>query len=244
MGMRRNTGMVSAAMALAAGALAACMANGLADAELDPAADTGDASPPDDAAFDSISAKDAAPIDAAPIDAAPIDATPIDAPPGDAPIDAPPDDANVDAAPLGCSPAETCQTALDVGSVSGDTNSTSLTVSGSTSKWIQVKVTENFIDLVLGRRLRVSAKLEPPAGENFDLYAYVDTGGDPTTRACGQPSDQSTSGAGREDTVTLSWGEGLLASPPNDERIISFEVRAASSACDPGAAWTLTITGN
>jgi hypothetical protein len=238
--MRRDASLVTAAVLLVA-ALAACAADGLAvepdefvrdaggaHSPADARADTG--ALPIDAGFDGAAAEDAASAEDAARDE---DAAPTE----DAGTTPP------DAASASCAAAETCQSAADVGSVSGDKSSPSQTVTGVTSKWVRVKVSEDDGTLI-ARKVRVSATLESPAAENFDLYAYVDTSGSPTTRACGASSAESTNGIGQTDVISLSWGEGEVPNGSDDGRIVSFEVRATSSACDPNATWTLTISGN
>ncbi len=157
-----------------------------------------------------------------------------------APVDAAPDPG--DGSSASCVAPNACLAADDIGSVSGDTSSPAVTASGFTSKWMMVKVTENDTN-PLGKKLNVHVSLDSPAGANFDLFLYVDTGGSATSRACTSVSAQSTNASGT-DTAALNFGEGTPANGGDDTRIVSVEVRWVSGTCAPGSKWSLTVTGN
>src|SRR5262245_15953578 len=80
--------------------------------------------------------------------------------PRDGSVDARPIDAPVTA--MTCAGPDTCQSAMMLGSVSGDSGNQKLTTSGFRSAWIRVRVSED-VDGVSGLSLRVAAKLTSPA---------------------------------------------------------------------------------
>jgi hypothetical protein len=153
----------------------------------------------------------------------------------DAPIaiDAPPQ--------VVCTSSATCAAASQLGSVSGDTGSTMVEGSGYQSAWYQVRVSEDDSG-VFGVPMNVTVNLTSPAGINYDLYAYVNTGTDVVE--CAAVSGSSTS-AGTSDSVHLSWGEtGFLSNGSNDDRTLSIEVRYVSGTCSAGKPFQLVVHGN
>jgi hypothetical protein len=141
----------------------------------------------------------------------------------------------------GCAPTNTCQTAEDLGSISGDTGSQTVTSTGFASKWETIKVTEDNHAL-LGQKLKISVTLTSPAGANFDLFLHLSSS--PTDQACGpNPQAQSVHTSG-DDTASLSWGEGTISNGNDDSRNVAIEVRYVSGVCDPNSTWTLTLQGN
>ena len=144
---------------------------------------------------------------------------------------------------LSCDAPADCMHAADLGQVSGDTTGPGVNATGSTSKWLAVRVTEDDQG-ILGVPLNVTANLTSPPGANFDLFLYMDPAGTPSTRMCtGAPVASSTKASG-VDTATHSWGESVTANNGDDTRIVSIEVRHVSGACAPGATWSLTVTGH
>ena len=67
----------------------------------------------------------------------------------------------IDAAVSDCASAATCQAAMPLGSVSGDTGNAKLSAMGHQAAWFRVRVTEDDSD-VPGLTLRVAAKLTSP----------------------------------------------------------------------------------
>lgn len=161
-------------------------------------------------------------------------ADPADAPP--APVDGPRSDAPVDL----CPSAVTCQTAALLGQVSGDTGNQKLTAMGYQAAWFRVRVTEDNNGIV-GLTLRGAAKLTSPAGVDFDVFVYLDTGSD--VIACTTPTGTMTTAGGVEQT-RVEWGEGSIPNGIDDDRTLSIEVRPISGACAPGQPWQLEIEGN
>lgn len=167
---------------------------------------------------------------------APDAGAPISTPPP-IPIDsAPPDGAPGDGGGAAtCQSSDACTTAKALGTVSGDIASPTLTASGTRAAWFRVRATEDA-DPSDGS-MRVLAKLTPPAGEDFDVFVYVNPDAD--TVACpGAAGTVTTSGPGKQ--VPVSWRDFF-----NDaSRNVSIEVRPRSSSCSPTAKWQLVIQGN
>ncbi len=152
-------------------------------------------------------------------------------------IDARPPDASM----VSCTSSATCQGAMDVGTVSGDTGGGMLSGNGYQSGWFRARITEDDSSVV-GSKLKVTINLTSPASANYDLYAYVNTGSDVVE--CTTVSSMSTQASG-VDTVHLSWGEGTISNGNDDSRYVSIEVRPAQgAACSAGSPYQLQITGN
>lgn len=150
-------------------------------------------------------------------------------------------DAGDGGAGISCAVTNTCAGGRAIGTVSGDTGSTTASGAGATSEWLTVRVTEDDSS-VFGTKLKAKVTLTSPPGTNFDLFLYVNTGSD--TRECTSVTAQSTQPAGVADTASLSWGEGAVSNGSDDSRTVSIEVRNVSGACDPNATWSVQVHGN
>ncbi len=158
-----------------------------------------------------------------------VDAPP---PPPDAPIFVEPD-----AAAVTCTAATTCMAASDLGAVSGDTGDMRLMASGTGPGWYRVRVSEDYHSLI-GRTLRVAAKLTSPTTTDFDVVVYVP----PAVNSieCSAPTGTPSNNGGVEET-RAEWGDGPGM---NDTRDVTVEVRHVSGTCDPSSTWQLEIEGN
>jgi len=166
-------------------------------------------------------------------------------------VDAAPDDASTDdagsdgrdaSAPASCQAANTCDTALVVSSVRGDTGSDTRMTSGSQSQWLSVKVSDTTL---VGTTLSVGITLTSQGGANYDLFVLQpdERGGHniaPKDCAASPISSQNVSGA---DTVKLSWDDVInsASDTDGDGLVIAIEVRHVSGPC---GTWNLTIAGN
>lgn len=140
-----------------------------------------------------------------------------------------------------CLATNACASARDIGKVSGDSNADQLTAKGSVSEWLSLRVTEDAT--LTGASLKVKLTLLSPTDENFDLFVHYDPLMDVVK--CAPPaSASSTQQAGISDSVSLSWGEGVVPNGGLDDRTLRIEVRHVSGACKPGAEWTLIVQGN
>jgi hypothetical protein len=153
-----------------------------------------------------------------------------------------------------CASSATCASASSIGTVSGDTDAGTLTASGTTSTWLQMRVTEDDSNWA-GRPTEFTASVTSPPGTTFDLFAYVYTatalpdGGDFSD--AGPPVDctnlvASSTRAGDVATVHVAWGEALDGGSANgldDSRVVSLQVRNTAGKCS-GTPWSLVVRGN
>jgi hypothetical protein len=146
----------------------------------------------------------------------------------------------LDAAMEACASGATCQTAMDLGSVSGDTGNAMVMASGYRSAWYHVRVTEND-NSVVGVKLSFTVSLTSPAATNYDVFVYLNTGSD--VIECTQPSGSVTT-TGTTDSTHVSWGEGTVANGNDDSRTVSIEVRAPATGCSAAAPWQLQFQGD
>ncbi len=156
------------------------------------------------------------------------------------------DDAPRDAGnnPASCMVSNTCPLAIDLGKVSGDTDSAGVapTAGGITAKWLSVRVTEDDSNFLFGKKQGLKADLVSPPGVNFDLYLYVNEAADAVE--CTTARGQSTNATGPSDSASIKWGEGASPNGLSDTRTVSIEIRYVSGACDANSKWTLTLKGN
>ncbi len=135
-----------------------------------------------------------------------------------------------------CPEENTCALPRPVGSVSGDTGSTSVEASGTGSAFVSVMVTEDDHGFLSPKALRVSATLMSD-GADFDLFMYSDG------RGCSGTVQSSTNG-GLVETVSTSWADGQGIAGEESGRTILIEVRHKEGACSEQAPWSLVIRGN
>lgn len=135
----------------------------------------------------------------------------------------------------GCSytAPNTCETALELSEVAGDSGSDLRTVTGTTSKWFKVHIAEasNFdVDL------SYTATIEPASGADFDLYIYD---GDATNINCFAAPHQAN---GVPEKYFAEWPDDFGS---EDGRWIVLEVRhAGGTGCGSEAKWTMKVQGN
>jgi hypothetical protein len=150
-------------------------------------------------------------------------------------------DALVDAPTLACAGTDTCQTAMNLGTVSGDSQNQKLTASGHRGAWYRVRVNEDSSGIG-GLSLRVAAKLTSPTAPMFDVLVYVNTGSDVVECATTTGSVTTT---GSTKQVRAEWGEGTISNGSDDGRNVSIEIRPLmTSGCSPTATWQLEVEGN
>jgi hypothetical protein len=126
-----------------------------------------------------------------------------------------------------------CSTAVEMPSVDGDTGSDTRTVSGWTSAWYKVLISEgsNF-----SNDLSYTATLTSPPGMLYQLFVYT---GDSSMPKC---LVNPVQGAGTPATVKDGWSDSLGT---DDSTWITLEVRYASGdECNPPPKWTLTVQGH
>jgi hypothetical protein len=171
-------------------------------------------------------------------EAGPATVAPIDS---SGPHDSPINDAATDAPATGsCMAAVTCQDAMALGNVSGDTGNDQLSTTGFQSAWIRVRVTEDDSN-PFGVKLSITAKLTSPASTKFDLFMYVNSGND--VIECTKTSGTATTN-GNTETLRIDWGEGTFSNGNDDSRNVSVEVRGPASGCSAAATWQLELDGD
>jgi hypothetical protein len=149
----------------------------------------------------------------------------------------------VDSGPVGpCASPNTCPTATDLGTLSGDTGNGTKSAEGTGSQWLQVRMTEDDNSLFNAASLYMRAELTVPVGANYDIYVYrAPTNSD---IECATPTTSSTK-LGAFKTASMTWGEmGLIPNGVSDERTVNVEVRYVSGTCGPDDKWKLTLRGN
>lgn len=170
-------------------------------------------------------------------------------PDADASTEAPPDtntpdslDAPAEEAPLSCDPTALCPDLESIGSVSGDTDSPSITANGTRSKWLKVRVTEDDSGLT-AVALSATLTLDSPAGSNFDLYVYVANTAQQTDIECTKLTKASTNASGA-DVVSIGWPDKQGVGGLEDGRNVTVEIRFAGGTCPDTAPWSLLVEGN
>ncbi len=174
--------------------------------------------------------------------------TPSDSkPPSDSPIplpqdSPPPADSQGPDGPAQnlCASAATCQTAIALGAVSGDTSNIKLNVSGHQSAWFRVRVTEDD-DNFPGLTLRFGAKLTSPSTNDYDVFVYVNAGSD-LVECSTTVGTTSTNGTINENLA--EWGEGTIPNGSSDSRDVSVEIRPVGATCAAANPWSLEVQGN
>ncbi|MBI2389447.1 MAG: hypothetical protein HYV09_07605 [Deltaproteobacteria bacterium] len=137
---------------------------------------------------------------------------------------------------------ECMSSVTDLGSVSGDKGSDTKAATGSDSKFLRIRVTEDDSSLWSGVDLTVRFTLTSVTG-NFDLYVYEGkTADDGGGVECTTIKDSSTNASG-DDVVSLKWSDNRPIGGHDDARVISVEVRATDASC-AGASWSLFVEGN
>lgn len=135
-----------------------------------------------------------------------------------------------------CANPSACGAALAAGEVKGDNPSTPVTVTGTTSRWVKIRVKEDD-NSIFGYPLTLRATLNSPPGSNFDLFLYD---GAPTQ--CTTPNFSSTTAG--SDVIEVEFGEsGAFSNGSDDSRDVYVEVRYASGSCPPSGNWSLTFQG-
>lgn len=132
--------------------------------------------------------------------------------------------------PASCAATNLCVSPTMGGTVSGDTGSDTLDVTGATSSFVLINVSEDDHTPLFPRRLRVAATLNSP-GADFDLYLHED--------GCASLLDSSE--VGFTESVDLTWDD--VQGQESAKKLV-LEVRHKTGACDPARPWVLTVRGN
>lgn len=135
-----------------------------------------------------------------------------------------------------------CSSAVDLGTVSGDTqlNNGATNVVSSTTKgeqWFEVFVEEQSSGFCSANRLCVTATVDMPAGADYDLFMHCDD--------CSNSDASSLNGTGQNDSTGLRWDEDTILGCPSGSdsgRDVFIEVRHFNA--NTCATYTLTVQGN
>jgi hypothetical protein len=140
-----------------------------------------------------------------------------------------------------CNSGAMCSGAMDLGTVSGDSNNDTVQGTGYESQWFKVRVTENDSS-PFATPMNLTVNLTSPPGVNFDLYLYVNSGTDAVE--CTTAGAQSMN-TGSTDQAHLSWGEsGTFSNGNDDSRTVSIEVRPVSGTCAASSTFQLVVYGD
>jgi hypothetical protein len=134
-------------------------------------------------------------------------------------------------------PANTCETARDIGTVNGDEGGESVEAEGKCAEWVRVRVHEAD-DGWRGNEMKIKVTLTSPAGHDFDLAAFINTTAD--VPECRRPHQQTQSRTGT-DEIKLEWGEDFLANNADDSRTLAIQVTSGNGVACAATPWKLVI---
>jgi hypothetical protein len=123
-----------------------------------------------------------------------------------------------------------CSSYVYMGSVSGDTGSSTLTRTGIGSKWFLVQLTEDDSGFLL-RYLSATVTLASPSYTDYDLYVYC--------YQCGGSLAGSSRNMGGLGQVNVRWDDTPFL---NSSGYILIEIRFAGG--NSASLWTLQVQGN
>ncbi len=138
-----------------------------------------------------------------------------------------------DAGAASCAAPNACATATDLGAISGDTGSPTLTHSGTASSFYKVRVREDD-DGFLAAPMKLRVELRSAQAGAYDLLVYNDG-------TCVKPAAEKKGGAA---PASLSWGEEFTGNGDDDSKTIVVEVRQIAPCAAPPPTYTLTLAGN
>jgi hypothetical protein len=149
---------------------------------------------------------------------------------------------DAEALPIGdasTAPSNTCETARDIGKISGDQSNGVLDTSGTCSEWLSFRATEDS-NSTRGTPMKVTITVTPKGGD-FDLYVYLDAIRD--ARSCSAPYSSSFLAGPQVETIALTWGEGSVANADDDTRTVGIAVIRTGGPCGTGS-YDLHVEGN
>jgi hypothetical protein len=142
-----------------------------------------------------------------------------------------------------CPTPNTCDSAEDLGVMSGDTDGAPVVKTGFGSTFVKLRVTEDNHS-VIGHALKVSVSLDVAVATDYDVYAYLNVNTDVSPCSSVSTNKSDGGGIGTNESFGLSWGDGLTGSGNDDSRTVVIEVKHKAGPCDDTAPYTLTLTGN
>lgn len=142
-----------------------------------------------------------------------------------------------------CTAPNTCVGGITMTPVSGDKNADTSTQTGSTSRWLKIRVSEDDSSIV-GESMKLKLTLTSPPGTNFDMRVFL--AGDGSGQKCPpEGADRTTNTVAGADVTSIEWGEmGITSNGSDDDRTVSVEIVHVSGTCTTGQNWTLLAEGN
>lgn len=142
---------------------------------------------------------------------------------------------------VSCASPNACLGAIMMTDVSGDKGADVSSSTGSTSRWMKIRVSENDSG-IFSSRMKLKLTLSSPPGTNFDMRVYL--AGDGSSQKCTGP-DQTTNATTGADVTSVEWGEsGTFSNGSDDDRTVTVEVFNVSGTCTSTQNWTLIAEGN
>jgi hypothetical protein len=137
---------------------------------------------------------------------------------------------------------ETCDTAENLGSVAGDESSAGITITGATSRWVRVHITEE-VGSIFEEDLSYRVTLTSAPGMDYDLIIHQGPqDGSPDCNATAKLGVDQGNGV---ETVSDGWDDDQGIGGEDDSVWLNIEVRHVSGTeCDMAAEWTLDIDGH
>ncbi len=135
-----------------------------------------------------------------------------------------------------------CANATGVPSVSGDTGSDMQTRTGTTSEWLQVRVTEDDSSIFTKVSLSYTVTLTSPPGSVYDLVVYESSDGASGPNCGASPMDGTPNG-GTTQTVQDNWPDTQGIGGIDNGRWLAIQVTHVSGT-DCTEPWTLHIQGH
>lgn len=143
--------------------------------------------------------------------------------------------------PTACNSPNACLGATIMTDVSGDSGSDVSTISGTTSQWVKIRVSEDDSN-VFANDLELKLTLTSPPGTVFNMRVYLASDG--SSQKCTGP-DRTTTSTTTSATTSIEWGEsGTFSNNNDDDRTVTIEIFNTSGTCAAGQTWTLRAEGN
>ena len=142
-----------------------------------------------------------------------------------------------------CTAPNTCVGGITMTPVSGDKNADTSTQTGSTARWLKIRVSEDSSSL-LAASMKLKLTLTSPPGTNFDMRVFL--AGDGSGQKCPpEGADRTTNTVAGADVTSIEWGEMAgISNGSDDDRTVSVEIVHVSGTCTTGQNWTLLAEGN
>ncbi len=157
-------------------------------------------------------------------------------------VDAGPPDSGL---PDLCANPTACASGASMGSVAGDTGSDFLQATGTSSKWLLVRVSENDSSVFSRPPIRARFTLIHNPNTRFDLFLYKAGNNGGGTRNCSSVSATGARGSTTNlATASLSWDDTTGFGGNDDSANVMVEIRHVSGPCGVGREWQLSVDGN